>query len=145
MLAVPPRIRSGPTATITNFTITRNVANADFVLEYDVDFDEFDRATEIGYHESWHLIGDDTGQDQDDGAAGDNQVGASRFFSSPQSAEGRTSVSRSHAWSYSWTTLNEGGGAVGLNDDEIRAVVALEPLLPVTSRTESVMRLVVSP
>ena len=30
-----------------------------------VEYDDFDRATEIGYTESWYLIGDDTGQDQD--------------------------------------------------------------------------------
>jgi|RhiMetdeSRZDD1v2_1073273.scaffolds.fasta_scaffold841954_1 hypothetical protein len=133
------------TVNITNFTITHTAANADFVLEYDVLYDDFDRVTDIGYTESWYLIGDDTGQDQDDGAPGDNQLGATRFFSSPQRAQGRTSVSRSHAWPYSWATLNEDGGAAGIADDEIRAVVKLEPLLPTTSTTESVMRLVQSP
>jgi hypothetical protein len=133
------------TVTITNFTITKNVANADFVLEYDVTYDDFDQLTNIGYDESWYLIGDDTSQDQDDGAAGDNQLGATRSFSSPQRSNGQTSVSRSHAWSYSWATLNEDGGAAGLSDDEIRAIVKLEPQLPVMSTTESVMRLVTSP
>ena len=133
------------TVTITKFTITKNVANADFELEYDVNYDDFDRATEIGYTESWYLIGDDTGQDQDDGAPGDSQLGATRFFSSPQTAQGRTSVSRSHAWSYSWATLNEDGGVALLNDDEIRAVVKLEPILPTTSTTESSLRVVTSP
>ena len=133
------------TVTITTFTITKNVANADFVLEYDVNYDDFDVLTNVGYHESWYLIGDDTFQDQDDGAVGDSQLGATRFFVSPQRANGQTSVSRSHAWSYSWATLNEDGGAAGLNDDEIRAVVKLELLLPETSTTESIMRLVLSP
>jgi hypothetical protein len=132
-------------ATITRFTITKDVANALFELDYDVEFDDFDRATEIGYTESWYLIGDDTGQDQDDGAPGDHQLGATRFFSSPQTAQGRTSVSRSHAWPYSWATLNEDGGAAGLNDDEIRAVVKLVPILPTTSVTESSVRVVLSP
>lgn len=133
------------TVTITNFTITKNVANMDAVLEYDVDYDDFDQLTNIGYTESWYLIGDDTGQDQDDGAVGDSQLGATRMFSNPQHSNGQASVSRAHAWSYAWTTLNEDGGAAGLNDDEIRAVVKLVPLLPVTSTTESVMRLVTSP
>ena len=68
-----------------------------------------------------------------------------RFFVSPQRANNQTSVSRSWAWSYSWATLHEDGGAAVLNDDEIRAVVKLEPELPQTSTTESVMRLVLSP
>ena len=50
------------TVNITNFTITHTAANADFVLEYDVNYDDFDRLTDIGYTESWYLIGDDTGQ-----------------------------------------------------------------------------------
>jgi hypothetical protein len=133
------------TVTITNFTITKDFANANFLLAYDVNYDDFDVLTNVGYHESWYLIGDDTSQDQDDGAVGDNQVGATRFFVSPQRANGQTSVSRSHAWTYTWATLNEDGGAAGLNDDEIRAIVKLEPLLPVMSTTESVMRLVLSP
>jgi hypothetical protein len=64
------------TVNITKFTITHTADNADFVLEYDVIYDDFDRLTDIGYTESWYLIGDDTGQDQDDGAPGDNQLGA---------------------------------------------------------------------
>ena len=64
---------------------------------------------------------------QDDGAPGDNQLGATRLFSSPQRAQGRTSVSRSHAWPYGWDTLNEDGGAAGVADDEIHAVVKLAP------------------
>ena len=133
------------TVTISRFTITKDFANANFELDYEVDYDDFDVNTNLGYTESWYLIGDDTGQDQDDGSVGDHQLGATRFFSSPQRANGQTSVSRSHAWTYSWATLNEDGGAAGLNDDEIRAVVKLEPLLPQTSLTESVMRLVLSP
>jgi hypothetical protein len=131
-------------ATITRFTITQDVANALFELDYDVEYDDFDRATEIGYTESWYLIGDDTGQDQDDGSPGDQQLGATRSFSTPQTAQGRASVSRSHAWAYSWATLNEDGGAAGLNDDEIRAVVKLVPILPTTSVTESSLRVVQS-
>ena len=133
------------TVTITKFTITRNVANADIELEWDVNYDDFDQVTDLGYHESWHLIGDDTAQDQDDGAVGDSQIGTTFFFVSPQRSGGLTTRSRSQAWPISWTSLNEDGGVVGLNDDEIRAVVTLEPLLPVTSTRESVMRLVVSP
>lgn len=134
------------TATITSFTITRDTANADVVLEYTVNYDEFDVQSNVGYHETYKLIGDDTNQDGDDGAPGDNQVGVSFYFVNPQRSNGLSSVQRSQAWTLPWATLNEDFAlAPQDNDDEIRAVVTLEPELPVTTTRESLARVVLSP
>lgn len=135
------------TATITNFTITKNVSNADILLEWTVNYDTFDQLTNLGYEESWKLIGDDTSSDGDDGAPGDDAVGVRRHFTSPQSSNGQASRARSQNWTVAWSSLNEDNalGSALDNDDEIRAVVTLEPLLPVTQSRESLSRVVTSP
>lgn len=133
------------TATITRFTITRDTANADVELDYTVNYDEFDVQSNVGYHETYELIGDDTNQDGDDGAAGDNQVGVSFFFVNPQRANGQTSVQRTQTWTLPWATLNEDTTLGAANDDEIRAVVTLGPELPVTTTRESSTIVVLSP
>ena len=92
------------TATITRFTITRDTANADVELDYTVNYDEFDVESNIGYHETYKLIGDDTNQDGDDGAPGDNQVGVTFFFVSPQRANDRPASSATRTWTLPWAT-----------------------------------------
>jgi hypothetical protein len=134
------------TATITRFTITRDFGNADVELDYTVDYDEFDVQSNVGYHETYKLIGDDTNQDGDDGAPGDSQVGVSFFFVNPQRSNGRSSVQRTQTWTLPWATLNEDSALpFPANDDEIRAVVTLEPELPVTTTRESSAIVVLSP
>lgn len=135
------------TATITTFTVTKNVSNADILLEWTVNYDTFDQLTNVGYHETWKLIGDDTAQDGDDGAPGDDGVGVIHLFTSPQSSNGQASRARSQSWTIAWSSLNEDNalGSALANDDEIRAVVTLEPLLPVTQSRESLSRVVTSP
>lgn len=135
------------TATITTFTITKDVSNAIILLEWTVDYDTFDQLTNLGYHESWKLIGDDTSQDGDDGVPGDDAVDVNRFFVNPQSSNGQASRTRSQSWTIAWSSLNEDNtlGSALANDDEIRAVVTLEPLLPVTSTRESLSRVVSAP
>ena len=135
------------TATITSFNIDRDVANARVRLLYRVNFDEFDIATQVGYRESYKIVGDDTGQDGDDGVPGDDAVGVGFFFVSPQRANGRDYVDREQEWTLPWATLNEDNalGSVANNDDEIRAVVTLVPELPMTAVRESVALLVSSP
>ncbi len=133
------------TATITSFTITRDTANANVALAYTVNYDAFDQASNIGYHETYKLMGDDTSQDGDDGSVGDNQVGVTFFFVNPQRSNGQTSVQRNQAWTIPWATLNEDSALGAANDDEIRAVVTLEPELPVTTARESSAVVVVAP
>ena len=134
------------TATITSFTIDRDVANANVRLFYTVNYDEFDKATNVGYRESYKIAGDDTVQDGDDGAPGDDAVGVGFFFLSPQRSNGRDSVDREQEWTLPWATLNE-DNALGFpaNDDEIRAVVTLVPELPLTATRESFAITVSSP
>ena len=68
------------------------------------------------------------------------------FFVSPQRANNRTSVQRTQTWTLPWATLNEDTALGALaNDDEIRAVVTLEPELPVTTVRESSTIVVLSP
>ena len=67
------------------------------------------------------------------------------FFVSPQRANNRTSVRRNQTWTLPWATLNEDTGLGAANDDEIRAVVTLEPELPVTTMRESFAIVVQSP
>lgn len=116
-------------------------------MEYTVNWDTFDQASNVGYHESWKLIGDDTGEDGDDGPAGDDAVSFTTYLVNPQRSNGNASVGRSHAWTIPWADLNEDNalGSALANDDEIRAVVTLGPLLPVTAAKESSKRVVTSP
>lgn len=135
------------TATINSLTITKNVANADVELIYTVNYDDFDVSTNIGYRETYQLRGDDTGQDGDDNGTGDDSVGVTFFFVSPQAANGQASRQRTQTCSLPWATLNEDSGLMTAlnNDDEIRAVVTLTPQLPVTAVQESSVRVVTSP
>ena len=67
------------------------------------------------------------------------------FFVAPQRANNRTSVQRTQSWTLPWATLNEDTALGAANDDEIRAVVTLEPELPVTTVKESSTIVVLSP
>ncbi len=133
------------TVTINTFTITKNFGNADFVLDFDVHFDELDQVTNMPYKISYRLIEDDTGEDQDDGALGDDLVGTGWYFTADQTSNGLASRNYHKEQSIAWSTLNEDGGAVGLNDDEIRMKVTLEPRLPVVVSSESSKVVVNSP
>jgi hypothetical protein len=135
------------TATINTFTITKDVANARVNLIYTVNYDEFDIESNVGYHETYKLRGDDTFQDGDDNGVGDDPVGVTFFFVNPQRANGQSSVQRNQNWTLPWADLNEDSalGSALLNDDEIRAVVTLEPELPVTTVRESIARVVTAP
>ncbi len=111
------------TATITTFTVTKNTGNADIVLEYTVNWDTFDQASNVGYHESWKLLGDDTGRTVTM-ALPVTTPSASRPSSSTRSGPTtNASVARSHAWTIPYADLNEDNALA--NDDEIRAVVTL--------------------
>ncbi len=135
------------TSTITAFTITKNVANAEVTLDYTVNFDAFDQASNLGYTESFKLRGDDIGQDGDDGVPGDDPVSFVHLFISPTRSNGQVSIMRNRAFSIPWADLNEDSalGSALANDDEIRAVVTLVPLLPVTTENESSALVVTAP
>jgi hypothetical protein len=138
-----------PVASITNLTLTvvRNIANVTTTIDYDITFDEFDRRTNLRYLESsWRLIGDDTGQDGDDGMVGDDLVLGEGALTALVSADGLTVRHRTRSRTDAWTSLNEDSALPAPNnDDEIRAVVTLTPQLPITVRRESAAQVVSSP
>jgi hypothetical protein len=119
--------------------VTRDVANADIQVDYDIEWDAFDQATNLVWQDSYRLIGDDTGQDGDDGVTGDDSIPLGFVLLTTASSNGATSTHRTQTRTIAWTSLNEDtalGSALN-NDDEIRAVVTLTPLLPVATSLES--------
>ncbi len=137
-------------ATISSVTlnITKNVANADFDLSYTVNWTQFDQLTNLTYLASWRLIGDDTGQDGDDGPAGDDPIPTGLSLLRRLSSNGNaTTTITEPTRTIAWVDLNEDSalGSPADNDDEIRAVVTLTPLLPTGTSRESAVVLVTSP
>ena len=124
-------------ASVTGVTvnIAKNVANAVVDLDCDINWSDFDKATNLQYAFAWKLIGDDTGQDGDDGVAGDDPINMGLMFLSYVSANGSSTTHRHESKTIAWSNLNEDAGAN--DDDEIRAVVTLTPQLPLTVSRES--------
>lgn len=127
-----------------NLSIVRQVANAEITLTYDIVFSSFDQATDLAYFESWRLIGDDTGQDGEDGVAGDDAISMGFTAVATVSSNGAASIARTKTKTLAWSALNEDTGAL-FSDDEIRAVVTLTPQLPAVTSRESAMVLVTAP
>jgi hypothetical protein len=115
-------------------TIVKDVANALITLAYDVEFDEFDRTTNLGYRESWRYFGDDTGFDGDL-LGPDDQIGPGATLLNPVHADGRQSVHRVRERTIAWADLDEDPWWAG--EDEIRGEVTVKPLLPSTTVAES--------
>ncbi len=139
-------------ASISNVTlaITRNVANALVDISYTVQWNEFDRNSDLTYLAAFRLIGDDTGQDGDNAAAGDDPIslGVLPIPLTFLSSNGQTSTTVTiPTKTIAWANLNEDSGFAALadNDDEIRAVVTLTPQLPVATSRESTAVVVTSP
>lgn len=126
-------------ASVSNMqlSIVKDVANAEITLDYDIMFSSFDQLTNLSYLESWKLIGDDTGQDGDDQAAGDDPINLGLMLLSTVSSNGQASLHRTKTRTIAWSNLNEDVTAPAAPDDEIRAVVTLQPSLPVTTSRES--------
>ena len=126
-------------ALVENLTVTvnRDVANADITVEYDIVWDSFDQSTNVPWEETWRLIGDDTGQDGDDGTPGDDNIPLGLMFVSTVSSNGDASTHRVKSKTIAWATLNEDKLLPPADDDELRAVVTLTPKLPVAASKES--------
>ena len=129
-------------ATVTNIvlSVVRNVANANVTVTYNVNWSPFDQLTNLQYSESVRLIGDDTGQDGDNGVVGDDPIFTGLvFFPIPViSSNGQAVTARTKSFTFAFTNLNEDGSLPAPdNDDEIRAVVALTPRLPGPVTAES--------
>ena len=126
-------------ASITNLTlsIVKDVANADITVKYDINWSDFDKLTGLQYMESWKLIGDDTGQDGDDGVAGDDPISLGLMPVFFLSANGQDVTERTLTKTLAFNKLNEDTFSGSDGDDEIRAVVTLTPSLPATVSRES--------
>jgi hypothetical protein len=127
-------------ATVSNvaLSIVRDIANADVSLEYDINWSSFDQLTNVEYDETWKLIGDDTGQDGDDGVAGDDPISLGIMFATTVSSNSQTTTHRTKSKTIAWSSLNEDTTLPSsANDDEIRAVVTLTPKLPLAASRES--------
>ena len=128
-------------ATATNIvlSIVRNVANANVTVTYNVYWSAFDQSTNLQYTESVRLIGDDTGQDGDNGVVGDDSIFTGLVLFPPViSSNGQAVTARSRTFIFAFANLDEDGTLPAPdNDDEIRALVALTPRLPVPFTAES--------
>ena len=132
-------------ASLRNVTvaIVRDVANAEITVEYDIDWSEFDRNTNVEYSETWLLRGDDTGQDGDNGPVGDDHISLGPILVATVSSNGQATTHRTKSKTIAFGNLDEDTGALPDGDDEIRAVVTLTPRLPLATSRESTLPAVV--
>ena len=42
-------------------TVTKDIANAEIAVEYDINWSGFDHLANLSYNEKWELVGDDSG------------------------------------------------------------------------------------
>jgi hypothetical protein len=118
--------------------IVPDVANAEIVLAYTIQWSESDISSNQPYEESASLIGDDTGVGDPVTAGGDDDLGVDLAPpGSILSANGEATLSRSFTKTIALATLNEDVKPVATNPDDIRAVVRLAPLFPSLVQVES--------
>jgi hypothetical protein len=134
------------TISTPQLSIVRDVDNADITVTYTITWSAFDQLTNLAYNESWKLIGDDTAQDGDNLPLGDDPIplGLMFFPLGGLKSNGQATTSRTLTKTIGWVDLNEDDNGGNL-DDEIRAVVTLQPLLPETASRESAAVVVVAP
>jgi hypothetical protein len=131
-----------------NLGIVRNVANADITVSYTVLWSAFDQTTNLSYSAAFRLIGDDTFQDGDNLPVGDDPIVIPFQFPRILASNGQVSTTVNiPTFTIAFAGLDEDGTlpAVADQDDEIRAVVTLTPLLPVASSRESAVVLELAP
>ncbi len=125
--------------TINNLTlaVVKDVANALITVDYDIKWDAFDQSTDLEYDESWKLIGDDTNQDGDNLPIGDDPISLGGLMPILRvSSSGQAVTHRTQTKTIAFGNLDE-DISIPDPDDEIRAVVTLRPLLPVSTSRES--------
>ena len=125
--------------TISNLTLSlvKDVANMDITFEFDIEWNAFEQATDLEFDEAWKVIGDDTNQDGDNLPVGDDPISLGLIPIVRVSSNGNAVTHRTKTRTIAFSSFDED---VGVNeDDEIRAVVTLTPLLPVATSRESNM------
>jgi hypothetical protein len=124
--------------TISNLTLTvvKDVANAEVQGEFDLVWSPFEQTTDLEFDERFSLIEDDTNQDGDNLPIGDDPVSLGLFTPLVRvSSNGQAVTHRTRSFTIPFSNLDKD---IGVNeDDEIRAVVTLTPLLPAATSRES--------
>ena len=104
-------------------TLQQEVANANFTIEFDINWSELDQVTNIAYTEVVKLVGSDPNQQQD--------LFTGPILANGISSNGETTTHRVHPgvgdFTIPWSGLDEDPPG----DDEIVAEVTLTPRLPV--------------
>ena len=113
--------------------ITRDVANAEITVDYDVNWSNFDQLTNLSYSEKWEIVGDDSGT-------------TSTIYVGPMlvngfSSNGNATTHRTKGATIPWSDLDEDPN----NLDEIAVVVTLTPVLPVVRVAKSALVTVDAP
>ncbi len=114
----PPKIDN------VELTLDKDVANANFKVEFDINWSAFDQATNLPYTEVVKLVGSDPNRQQD--------LFTGPILANGISSDGAATTHREHpgngnVFTIAWDALDEDPGAT----DEIMAVVTLTPRLPV--------------
>ena len=127
-----------PTISNVTLSLVRDVANMNLTLAYDLEWNAFEQVTDIEFDEAWKVIGDDTNQDGDNLPIGDDPISLGSLMPIVRvSSNGNAVTHRTKTKTIAFSNFDED---VGVNeDDEIRAVVILTPLLPVATSRESNM------
>lgn len=119
----PPKIDN------VTLSLEKDVANANFTIEFDINWSDFDQATNLAYTEVVKLVGNDPNRQQD--------LFTGPTFANGISANGNKTTHRVHPvsgeFTIPWSDLDEDPGA----PDEIVAVVTLTPRLPVAVTAQS--------
>jgi hypothetical protein len=118
-------------------TLQQEVANANFTIEFDINWSELDQVTNLAYTEVVKLVGNDPNRQQD--------LFTGPILTTGISSNGEKTTHRVHPavgdFTIPWSDLDEDPGA----DDEILAVVTLTPRLPVPVTAQSAVVTVQSP
>lgn len=124
-----------PRPLIDNLTLSlqQDVANAVLTVEYDINWPEFARNTDIAYTESVRLIGMNTFPPQ--------VLWTNPILANGLSANGDKTTHREHSDTIAWDVLDENPSG----DDQIAAEVTLTPRLPVAVTRQSAVTVVQAP
>ncbi len=112
-------------------------ASAKVEVSYQVNFDDFDQKSNQPYVEVCRLVGDDTLAADPAETAPDETIGflTPLFFRSTRS-DGKPSLMRNFTKTFRMRDLDEDRGTAP-DPDELRAVVALTPIVPSGTTRES--------
>jgi hypothetical protein len=115
-----------------------NVSNADITVDYDINWDAFDRASRQGYREVLRVVGDDDGVEQE--LAGGLLSPILPFIPVVLRSDGAATLHRHFEKTIPSSILNE--DPTPLDNDAIRVRVTLTPIMPATRTAVSDIRII---